>query len=277
VSDRAIDAFTRFVRLEERISKSETTGMRGRWDFGREMLADKSGTQWPSGYRARLAEHVGVSQSELSQRVAFVEEYPTERQFFNALKTYPTWHSWANRKRVLAAPVVTPPMPSEAFATITADPPWAYENRGTRGAVGTQKHYPTMSTEDIGGLTPPAAENAHLYLWTTSSFLRDAFDVIDAWDFQYKTSLVWVKPQMGIGNYFRSSHELILFATRGKLPTLRRDERSWFQADRGRHSSKPDAFTALVERCSPPPYLELFGRPGMLPPRKGWTVWGNEA
>jgi N6-adenosine-specific RNA methylase IME4 len=272
-----IDTFARFEQLEKRISGSDTQGLRARWEFGKEMLADKAGPQWPTGYRKALADRIGVSQSELSQRVAFIEAYPREKDFFNALKIFASWHDWVTRKKMPAFSVLTPPMPEGVFATITADPPWPYENRATRAAVGTQKSYPAMSLEAICDLAPPAADDAHLYLWATSSFLREAFDVLDAWGFAYKTSLVWVKPQMGIGNYFRNSHELILFATRGRLPTLRRDERSWFQADRGRHSSKPEAFIALVERSSPPPYLELFARPGLLPPRKNWTVWGNEA
>ena len=39
------------------------------------------------------------------------------------------------------------------------------------------------------------------------------------------------------------------------------------------HSRKPDEQYAIIEACSPGPWLELFGR-GL---RKGWTVWGNQA
>jgi hypothetical protein len=38
------------------------------------------------------------------------------------------------------------------------------------------------------------------------------------------------------------------------------------------HSVKPDSFYALIEECSPGPYLELFSRRR----RTGWSVWGNE-
>ena len=47
-----------------------------------------------------------------------------------------------------------------------------------------------------------------------------------------------------------------------------------FLASRKRgHSRKPDEQYAVIERCSPGPYLELFAR-GL---RKGWSAWGNQA
>ena len=39
------------------------------------------------------------------------------------------------------------------------------------------------------------------------------------------------------------------------------------------HSRKPDEQYAIVEACSPGPYLELFARGR----REGWTSWGNQA
>ena len=39
------------------------------------------------------------------------------------------------------------------------------------------------------------------------------------------------------------------------------------------HSRKPDEQYALIEACSPGPYLEMFARGE----RKKWAVWGNQA
>jgi hypothetical protein len=39
------------------------------------------------------------------------------------------------------------------------------------------------------------------------------------------------------------------------------------------HSRKPDEQYALIEACSPGPYLELFARGT----RAGWTTWGHQA
>ena len=173
-------------------------------------------------------------------------------------------------------------VPDGLFTTIVADPPWRYSNVATRAAA--EDHYPTLSIDELCGLevnghriADMAADAAHLYLWTTNSFLREAFSIIDAWGFEYKTGLVWVKPQLGIGNYFRSSHEYVLFGVRGGLHVRDSNQRSWFEVPRGRHSRKPDVFYDLVEKVSPGPYLELFARTDLFGPRDGWTPWGNQA
>lgn len=159
------------------------------------------------------------------------------------------------------------------YGTIVADPPWRYGNTSTRGAA--EDHYDTMTIEELCALDVGAwgAEQSHLYLWTTNGFLRDAFTIMDAWGFTYKTTLVWVKPQLGMGNYFRSSTEYVLFGIRGGLRTLNCNQRNWFEAPRGKHSAKPDSFLDLVELVSPGPYLEVFARRRRI----GWDVWGNEA
>jgi N6-adenosine-specific RNA methylase IME4 len=170
-------------------------------------------------------------------------------------------------------------LPKE-FVTITADPPWQYDNKATRGAA--EDHYGTMSLDeltaldidDLPELGVPVADNAHLYLWVTNGFLRQGFDVVEAWGFTYKACLTWIKPQIGTGNYFRNATEHVLFGIRGRLPTNANDIPTWFRADRTRHSAKPDSFFDLVEKSSPGPYLEIFGR---YRRRFGWWHWGNEA
>lgn len=39
------------------------------------------------------------------------------------------------------------PLPDKKYSIIYADPPWNYQNRGTRAAAS--KHYDTMTIEDI--------------------------------------------------------------------------------------------------------------------------------
>lgn len=157
------------------------------------------------------------------------------------------------------------------FSTLVADPPWQYDNRGTRNAA--RKHYETLTVDEVCDLPIEvhAAEQAHLYLWTTNAFLRAAFAVMEAWGFTYKCHLAWVKPQMGMGNYFRVSHEHVLFGVRGGLGTQRKDVKSWFSAARTKHSAKPESFYGLVEASSPGPYLDLFTRQKRL----GWTGCGG--
>jgi N6-adenosine-specific RNA methylase IME4 len=161
------------------------------------------------------------------------------------------------------------------FGTIYADPPWPYGNQGTRAA--TRKHYKAhndLTVVDICNL-PVAAlagDNAHCHLWTTNGFLREAFDVMAAWGFTYKSCFVWVKPDFGIGNYWRVGHEFMLFGIRGRAPFGDNAQQSWLYEAIGEHSVKPEKIRRIIERCSPGEYLEMFARREV----PGWTVWGNE-
>ena len=158
------------------------------------------------------------------------------------------------------------------FATIYADPPWQYANAASRGAA--ENHYETMTIDAIADLpiAQLAADEAHLHLWTTNAFLFEAERVIKAWGFAYKSCLVWIKPQIGNGNYWRVSHEFLLLGVRGNLTFPDRTQQSWLFADRGRHSAKPSVFRKLIEKVSPGPRLELFARSQA----EGWTTWGDQ-
>jgi N6-adenosine-specific RNA methylase IME4 len=158
------------------------------------------------------------------------------------------------------------------YRTIYADPPWRYSNQGTRAA--TDNHYPTMPVDAIAALpiAQLAEDAAHLHLWTTNAFLFESKRIIEAWGFEYKSCLVWVKPQMGIGNYWRVSHEFLLLGVRGNFAFADHSQMSWVQADRTVHSRKPAIVRKMIETVSPGPRLELFGRQTC----EGWTVWGNQ-
>lgn len=149
-----------------------------------------------------------------------------------------------------------------------------------------EDHYATMTTDALCDLGPEvagcAADRAHLYLWSTGVHLPDALRVMSAWGFEYVTYLVWAKQpasRLGLGYYFRSVTELVLFGRRGRLRTQDRTLPNLFSAPRGRHGAKPATFLDLVQRASPGPYLELFARcsgPGCdcSACRLGWDSWG---
>lgn len=162
-------------------------------------------------------------------------------------------------------------LPTNHYGTIYADPPWPYANQATRAAASN--HYPSMSIDEICRLPvlERAKTQAHLWLWTTNSFLREAFTVIDSWGFEYKSTLVWIKPQLGLGNYIRVSHEFLLIASRGNLAGRATGQRSWVEHDRLAHSRKPEVFRQIIEEISQGPYLELFARTKT----DAWDSWGN--
>lgn len=166
----------------------------------------------------------------------------------------------------------TPPLPEGQFDVIYADPPWKY-NVPLRG--DPRMHYPTMPTEKICELKLPVAKDAILFLWATNANLLEALKVIAAWDFTYKTNMVWVKDRFGAGFYVRGQHELLLIAKKGdmKPPTETNRPSSVLQYPRKKHSEKPSVVYNIIEKMYPKrKYLELFARKK----REGWVSWGNE-
>jgi N6-adenosine-specific RNA methylase IME4 len=128
-----------------------------------------------------------------------------------------------------------------------------------------------------------ARERAHLYLWVPNALLPWGLQAMAAWGFTYKSNLIWHKIRKdggpdgrGVGFYFRNVTEMVLFGVRGKnVRTLKAGRRQVnFMASRKQeHSRKPDEQYAVIESCSPAPYLELFARGA----RSGWAVWGDQA
>jgi N6-adenosine-specific RNA methylase IME4 len=163
-------------------------------------------------------------------------------------------------------------MPQKKYKTILADPPWDIEQGGHRGA---NMHYNLMTLDRIKALPVAdlAEDNAHCWLWVTNNTIRQGYEVLDAWGFVVKGVLTWIKPRLGLGQYLRNSTEHLLFATRGRAPALFNRQPTWFTAPVQDHSHKPEEQFAIIERISPPDYLELFARRKHSPK---WDVWGNE-
>ena len=137
-----------------------------------------------------------------------------------------------------------------------------------------ERDAPSRNAFTLSEIAQLAAENCHLHLWATSPLLPEALNVMEFWGFTYKSSWIWIKPQMGLGNYWRLGHEFLLLGVRGQLGFLDHSQRSWIEADRTTHSTKPEEVRELIEKVSPGPYLELYGR--HAPPNSKWTVYGNQ-
>lgn len=107
------------------------------------------------------------------------------------------------------------------YRTIVADPPWDHSD-GTGVNVPTGKvtaiPYRSMTVDEIKalpvkGMATNVDQDAHLYLWTTSRYLRHAFDIARAWGFHYAATLVWCKQPRGfsVGGIFQNNVEFCLF------------------------------------------------------------------
>lgn len=179
-----------------------------------------------------------------------------------------------------------------SYRTIVADPPWKYDQKDVTGSrapkadgslslgVDSEGRYGAMSVAELCAMRPPAALDAHLYLWTTNSFMVEAHEIATAWGFKVKTICTYGKvqadgtPSRKMGYYFRGATEHCLFCVRGSLRLqVSEAQATLWLWPRLPHSVKPDAFYDLVEACSPGPYLELFSRRARL----GWDTWGDQA
>lgn len=163
---------------------------------------------------------------------------------------------------------------------LVADPPWRFGDKLPGPGRGAEKHYATMSFEEICRFPVPDADV--LFLWKVAAMPFEALFVAEEWGFQTPMrELVWVKltkdesrVRQGMGHVVRNSHETCLIATKKgrKIEILNRNVPSVFYAPRSEHSAKPDAFYEAVERLYPGPYVELFARRR----RPGWECHGDE-
>ncbi len=176
----------------------------------------------------------------------------------------------------LKKPTPIPELPPNKYNLIYADPPWRYDFSPTSGRK-VERYYPTMELKDIKAVdvSSIAYDNCTLFLWGTSPKLPWAFEVMEAWGFEYKTCMVWVKDKIGMGYYARQQHELLLIGGIGdsQLPLPEARPSSVIMSPRTEHSRKPPEVYDLLEFMYPAAArAELFGRKK----RAGWTVWGNE-
>lgn len=184
-----------------------------------------------------------------------------------------------------------------AFQSLMVDPPWPYDQgaqndeRGNTkadnnwtGRVSSVHRYGSMSIPELCALGAdlPIADNAHLYLWYTNAFVREATRIAKAWGFDQKTIITWVKTNAGTmkprgggaGYYFRNNTEHMLFCVRGSLKTTMTSppHTTTIYAPAAKHSQKPAKAYRLVEDSSPGPWLEVFSRTQ----RPGWFLFGDQ-
>jgi len=171
------------------------------------------------------------------------------------------------------------PFPDKKYNIIYADPPWDLKRGPDWNSNGPSKPlpYPTMSIEDIANMPVKSivAKDAHLYLWVVNKYIRQSYDIAEAWGFSPSCMLTWCKPRhgIGIGGTFVQTTEHILFCRRGTLSAQKRVDTTWFEHKRLAHSVKPQMFRDLVVSVSGDlPRIELFARTSS----PGWDVWGNE-
>jgi|TARA_X000001388_G_scaffold10193_1_gene6316 N6-adenosine-specific RNA methylase IME4/anti-sigma28 factor (negative regulator of flagellin synthesis) len=169
--------------------------------------------------------------------------------------------------------------PNGLYDVISIDPPWEYSERGGSShnsfdAVGNRAgvDYPTMTVEELKKINIPAKSDCVMFLWTTHAFLKDSFDLLNAWEFNYKATLVWDKVKMGMGRNIRMQVEFCLLATKGKPILDGSGERDIITEPRREHSRKPESFYTKVDNMTVGYKLDYFAREQ----RKNWFTYGAE-
>jgi N6-adenosine-specific RNA methylase IME4 len=160
------------------------------------------------------------------------------------------------------------------YGAIYADPPWSFRNWSDKGTGRNAiSHYDCMDFAALASLPVRdlAAPDCVLFLWAVDPLLPRAFDLINAWGFEYKiVGFYWVKRNTktqrddsfftGLGYWTRANPEQCLLATRGTPRRQAKDVRRLVIGARREHSRKPDEVRERIERLVDGPYLELFAR-----------------
>jgi N6-adenosine-specific RNA methylase IME4 len=174
-------------------------------------------------------------------------------------------------------PPPPPPFPEGKFRVIYADPPWKYGNTMPDYFVEQGDHYQLLELEEICAIPIKdiVEDDAVLFIWVTSPILEEAFEVIRAWGFEYKSSFVWNKERHVLAHYNSMRHEFLLVCTRGScLPDIHTNPPNSVITERPtEHSRKPEIFRTIIDN------LYIHGRRIELFARRtypGWEVYGNE-
>lgn len=174
------------------------------------------------------------------------------------------------------------PIPLKKYDLVYIDPPWSYNKKVGEGIA--DDIYQTMELEEIKSLPiyNLLKENGVVYMWATFPMLKEAFEVINAWNLDYVTvGFNWVKlndnwtPWFGIGHHTKSNGEICLLLRKGKGLIIQDNTISqMIMTKKDSHSKKPYICYAHLERLyGDIDKIELFARHK----RAGWDVWGMEA
>src|ERR1019366_8250642 len=147
---------------------------------------------YPGDARDNIARYLGFGRTTIERAEAVVEAAEEEPEEYGHLveqmdrsgKVAGAFRRLTVLKQAKELEAKPPKLPTGPFQVIVADPPWEY-------ASGNSLPYPTMSLDEIRALPVQdlSEQDAILWLWTTNTHLRAAFEIAEAWGFEYKTAL----------------------------------------------------------------------------------------
>ncbi len=226
--------------------------------------------EWTQGKTAKL---LGIRQQDVSEAIQIaeaVEEKPERIKLKTGTAILRDVRRDELKKKVKD-------LPKEKYRVVYADPPWKYGSDNLENYGPAERHYPTMSIDELCALNVRSIidDSAVLFMWVSSPLLAECWPVIRAWGFEYKASFIWDKVKHNFGNYNSVRHEILLLCTRGScLPDSKKKIDSVVSIERTGHSEKPECFRGIINELYPEgKRVELFSRKK----RDGWEAWGNEA
>lgn len=172
------------------------------------------------------------------------------------------------------------------FQILLADPPWPERITVGTPRYGADRHFDTMTEEEISCLPIKEVaynDNCLLFLWTTARHMMMAGRVMECWGFKYVTvAFTWIKigksgePIYSLGWYTQPNAEFCLLGRRGRGTIRPEDQsvKSVILQRRGKLAEKPEEVRSRIEQMYSDNYnrLELFARK----PAPGWTCIGKE-
>lgn len=176
------------------------------------------------------------------------------------------------------------------YNLVYADPPWKYDNKriGRDNKHGAEQNYLLTENNDLKILpiNDITQNEAVCFMWVTVPMMREGFDLLSAWGFEYKTFFTWEKTGgLGMGRWLRVQTEHVLIGVKGKVKPFGFQEKNIYKHPISAHSQKPHFFRELIVKMASKSFdrldkLEMFARTrdGMFGDYEyeGWSVYGDE-
>jgi len=208
--------------------------------------------------------------SDYCQDISGIKNKENARRAFNRLL-----NKWYPPKKLKDQDKVI--LPEGKYNTIIIDPAWPIDkiHRDTiPQGINLDYKKGRMTIDAIKNMIIPAADNCHLFLWTTQKYLPISFEILKEWEFKYIFTMAWHKA--GGFQPFNLPQYNCEFAVYGRKGSPRFLETknffTCFNGKRREHSRKPVEFYDLIRRVCPEPRINIFTRE----PIEGFDSFGDE-